>query len=210
MPIANWSGDLGPCRLVRHTGETWTYESLDALVQKNRNILINNMLSDRPSLLCGVKPKNEYIRTDDHLAYRQYTISSMLWARPWYVILDELDLVVPPWKAMERAYQLRVFWRNPYYFNGHCWTSVRGRNYEFRNGPVPGTGHSGGRYRCYMRFPQTTAERRQYARDFVDEDLKDYPHLRLKNRHLPHSYDDVFRKPQKSWKKQRKTQWRSS
>ncbi len=216
MPTANWSGNLGPCRLVRHTGETWTYESLDALVQNNRNILINNMVSDRPPLLVGRKPTNEYVRIDDHWAYRHRMMQQFgydpfaPWERPWYVVMDELDLIVPPWKVMERAYQLRVFWRNPFYFNGYRWSSDGRRNYEFRNGPVPGTGHSGGRYRCHMRFPQTTAERRQYERDLVDEDLEEFPELRVRNRHLPHSYDDVYRKPQKSWKRQRKTQWRST
>lgn len=212
MPTANWSGNLGPCRLVRHTGETWTYESLDALVQDNRTILIKELLTDRPPLLIGRKPINNYVRIDDHHACRMRMMKDygydpfVPWDRPWYVVLDELDLIVPPWKVQERAYQLRVFDRVywPWYWNG----KHTKRTYEFRNGPVPGTGHSGGRYRCYMRFPQTTAERRQYERDLVDEDLEEFPELRVRNRHLPHSYDDVYRKPQKSWKRQRKTQWR--
>jgi len=216
MFTADWSGNLGPCRLVRHTGETWSYENLDALVRDNHNILIKNLLSDRPPLLSGVRPKNEYVRIDDHHEYRRRMMKDYgydpfaPWDRPWYVVLDELDLIVPPWKVLERAYALRLFdrWYWPWYTPGVD-RKTRKRTYMFRQGVVPGTGHSRGRHRCYMRRPHTTAERRQYERDLVDEDLEDFPQLRVRNRHLRHSYDDIPRnKPRKSWKSQRKTQYR--
>lgn len=215
MPIANWSGNLGPCRLIRHTGETWDYASLDALVQANRNILINNMLSDRPPLLRGKKPKNEYVRVDDHWAYRtrmmqQYGYDPFApWERPWYVVVDELDLIVPPWKVMERAYQLRVFDRTHWYWGYR----VKGkRTYVFRQGVVPGTGHSGGRYYCwYRKSNHVMVDIRQNAWDACDEDLEDYPQLRLRDRDLPiDSWDRHRNKPRKSWKNHRKTQYRST
>lgn len=74
---------------------------------------------------------------------------------------------------------------------------------EFRNGPVPGTGH--GYNRRWLRHVKTTNERRQNS----DPEVYDYVRPARRPNALPNLYDDIPRQYSKSWKdctKKRK-QW---
>lgn len=70
------------------------------------------------------------------------------------------------------------------------------RNYKFRNGPVPRSGIRR-RYKSNMRGPKTKQELSQEVA------------TRAKRKNLPTLYDDLWRKSEKNWKSQRKTQYKS-
>lgn len=92
---------------------------------------------------------------------------------------------------------------------------IRTRNMvevEFRRDPIPGTykRRGGGYGKTVLRRPRTTQERRAYFHDEVSE----YG-IRIRGRrsahHLPNAWDDLVRSDvfdRKSWKRQRKTQWK--
>ena len=74
---------------------------------------------------------------------------------------------------------------------------------NFRNGPVPGTGHNGWKFKNYYRRPATTRE----LRDICNPENKDY--IRNKRKYIPTSWDDIPRGHSRSWKDQSKKrkQW---
>lgn len=71
--------------------------------------------------------------------------------------------------------------------------------YTFRRGPVPGTGV------CYhsfsLRHPKTYNEKRLNA----TPEYKDYIRTKRKPNYLPDVYDDIFIRPEKSWKDKTKS-----
>lgn len=70
------------------------------------------------------------------------------------------------------------------------------KDYTFRCGPVKHTGRSRRRWCNSMRHPRTKQE------------LSQESVTRAKRKHLPTTWDDYWRKSQKSWKSQRKTQYK--
>ena len=73
---------------------------------------------------------------------------------------------------------------------------------EFRNGPVPNTGHKW-RFRNYYRRPRTTQEIRYNS-------IPEYESfVRKKRRYIPTVYDDIPRNIYRSWKHQgkKRKQW---
>lgn len=69
---------------------------------------------------------------------------------------------------------------------------------EFRNGPVSRTG----KYRryCGIRHPHTLNEMKQNC------DVEHCKYVRKRRKHLPTTYDDIFRDTQRCWKEQSKKQ----
>jgi hypothetical protein len=79
--------------------------------------------------------------------------------------------------------------------------------HDYRAGAVPGTGLRLRYGRCWMRGPQTHSARRS---DF-DPIEEHEPRLRrARGTALPTAWDDLPRQHQRSWKKNRATQWRPS
>lgn len=76
-----------------------------------------------------------------------------------------------------------------------------GREAAFRGGPVPGTGRIG-HFRRFRR-PKTQQERRAAGEG------GDLVRARRNAANLPTNYDDIFRNEDRSWKKHRRTQYRS-
>ena len=73
---------------------------------------------------------------------------------------------------------------------------------EFRNGPVPNTGHKW-RFRNYYRRPRTTQEIRYNS-------IPEYESfVRKKRKYIPTVYDDIPRNIYRSWKHQgkKRKQW---
>jgi hypothetical protein len=72
---------------------------------------------------------------------------------------------------------------------------------EFRNGPVPRTGKRG--WYCGIRHPHTLNEMRQNC------DIEHRNYVRKRRKHLPTTWDDIFRSAPRSWKDQskKKKQW---
>lgn len=84
--------------------------------------------------------------------------------------------------------------------------------YEFRKGPVPNISRK--RYSfSYFRHPKTFQELKEYSYNYFDEDIKDYKiKIRKKRKNIPNYWDEIIRSDYKhfSWKRNRKTQWRST
>lgn len=86
----------------------------------------------------------------------------------------------------------------------------RAGSYEFRNGPVQGTGRR--RWRNIDRHPRTLQERRETKALHNDEDLEDLNiKIRTRREKLPTSWDDIPRGDydHRSWKRHRKTQYKA-
>lgn len=83
----------------------------------------------------------------------------------------------------------------------------RAPRHVFRRGPVPGTGKPTGRSICYFRNPRTTAVLRANA-SLDQTDDEESPPARGRRRDLPTAWDDIPRTRDRSWKRQRHTQWR--
>jgi len=119
-----------------------------------------------------------------------------------YVLKDELGEVIDP-AVIE--YYCRQYGRDKY----NNWYTKK-RNYEFRAGPVPGISHA--KWRRYHRKVRTTAEHRENAALECDEDALEYGIKTRGDRrghNLPTSWDDQPRSRERSWKSQRRTQWKS-
>lgn len=114
-----------------------------------------------------------------------------------FVIYDEMRLPVPL-ETIRRAYdKARDSNLNPRF--------RRNKEYEFRRGPVPCTGHR--KWGRWYRYVHTTNERRQNQNiDF--EELQGF-HVKTR-KNLPNSWDDIVRTDHndRSWKTSRKTQWK--
>lgn len=80
----------------------------------------------------------------------------------------------------------------------------RAPHHVFRRGPVPGTGKPTGWAACYFRNPHTAAEMRANA----GADEGGSSGVRGRRRDLPSAWDDILRTRDRSWKRQRRTQWR--
>lgn len=141
------------------------------------------------------------------LAYNtQYQIGirqDWLEGRPRYLLLDENGLIIPLWKVAELYAQF------PY--KRKSWRSRRYGEYHYRHGSVPGirkrkNGH-------WYKRQRTMAEKRAAASLEVDEDAREY-HIKPRRSvpNIPDAYDDRIRSDcniRRSWKRHRKTQWRT-
>ena len=72
----------------------------------------------------------------------------------------------------------------------------------YRRTPVPNTGQ-GNHLRKFLRFPKTTAEKR-WNLCHIKEGIK----IRRRRLYTPTCLDDIWRRPERSWKKFRKNQWK--
>lgn len=83
------------------------------------------------------------------------------------------------------------------------WTSA-----EYSGSPVPNVSKRRGG-NGYWRWPRTQAERRLNQ---PDPEVRKWGEPPVRGRRtsasLPSAWDDIFRETQKSWKKQRRTQWK--
>jgi hypothetical protein len=139
------------------------------------------------------------------MAYIRSSLEPASWTRGQFVLLDELGLVIAPETIVERFFQLgcpnRTQWSR---FNYDPET-------DFRNGPVKGI-RCRRHWKCQsLRHMATTQEIRE--NDFLnyDEDAVEY-RIKARGRRrkacLPTVWDDYWRRPQKNWKQQRRTQWK--
>lgn len=105
---------------------------------------------------------------------------------------------------------------NIYYHNSakrrKRWDQKRWGDYEYRNGPVKGTGKGRWSYGPYMRHPRTQQELREIALFESYEELKDL-NIRIRGRRkdLPTHWDDFARRDRqdRSWKRHRKNQYKN-
>lgn len=96
-----------------------------------------------------------------------------------------------------------LYWFNLKKYRHH---KVGGKHY--RKLPVPHT-------RCYrasaqyFRYPKTLQELKNIDALYHDDDMKDLKvKIRAKRKYIPTSWDDFWRDKPRSWKKQRKHQWK--
>lgn len=80
--------------------------------------------------------------------------------------------------------------------------------YEFRQGPVPKI-RKGHRWRGVYRHPATTQELRELSFAEVDEDIIEFK-VKIRKKNLRTYWDDIPRRDlsHRSWKRNRKTQWK--
>jgi len=83
-------------------------------------------------------------------------------------------------------------------FKAHKRDMIESKN-KFRKYPVPNTGRKLP-LRKWLRYPSTQSERKSDPA---------YQRAKRNYTNLPTAWDDNFRRPQRSWKKHRKTQWKS-
>ncbi len=91
-----------------------------------------------------------------------------------------------------------------------CWPGSALKAHAEKLGlPIPGTGHSGGKWRGRYRRPVTLSENRAICGMEADRD--EFPvhweHMRVRNR-LPTGWDDMPRSRERGWKSQRSHQWK--
>ena len=128
-----------------------------------------------------------------------------------YLLRDECGLTIPLWKIEETALQAGMvrWWRERF-----AWNWKPRRQYKYRCDPVP-------HIHCYrggnsvFRNVGTYSERREndFCNEF-DEDAKFYgvrSRAARTSGNLPEPWDDILRSDwgNKSWKKHRKTQYRT-
>ena len=76
--------------------------------------------------------------------------------------------------------------------------------------PVPGTGRKRGRFGTSLRHPQTLGELKANAALEADDELP-VPTAYIRTRkYIPTAYDDLIRNQTRTWKRYRRTQWRSA
>ena len=124
---------------------------------------------------------------------------------------DECGLIIPAWKIEEHINNKETIIRVPWF-----WRAPPGYVYEFRGGPIPGTGHGKWWFGSWYRRPKTTQEIRKTAgllEDLKDEEFQVKIRGRRRPRSLPTAWDDKSRsdyRTRKNWKtnSRRKKQWK--
>ena len=125
------------------------------------------------------------------------------WLWGWHRERADAPLVIVDRLGREWPHAVVARWYRAHVQGTH---ERRLQNPGFRTHPVPGVRKSRGG-RSHYRHPKTTAQLRARAGRLKDE-LE--PSFRGGRREVPTVYDDNFARPQRSWKSQRRHQWKAS
>lgn len=220
----DWKKIVGPVYLICVNGKVTECESFDKFILSTRFNFIDHCITDR-----DVKTSMEmlYIRMDARMAMKDGSYRDV-WRGDYYYetargshnLRDENHVIIPRWKIIERAMHLGthidpyrshyLIRRNGYWYGNDPYLYNHDKN--FRNGPVPGI-RKGRRY-CFFRHVRTNKERRDNVALMNDEDAQEYgvePRGKRRGHNLPTAWDDICRQDfrTRSWKRHRKTQWKT-
>lgn len=182
----NWNGPLGPVTLKSDRRADRVYADIAEAAAEIRRL--NLEMSERP-----LPPRigDAWI---GFFAARN-------------ILVDNCGLIIPVWRI---AREIEALPPRP----APSWAH-RFRDYiperDFRDGPVPGTGKTRGRYGCYLRHMKTRQEMRENIGLEVDlRDLEDFPlrvKIRGRRKNLPTLWDDIPHAQRgDSWKNYRNQQ----
>lgn len=113
------------------------------------------------------------------------------------MVFDEYDRIIDPRDFKEQILNYK-FESNRYSYR------ICDNKYEFRKDPVPGVRRKRSHRGSYLRYPQTTQERRLSC----DLEIQEYIKPKRNMMNLPNAWDDIWRNKDHSWKaKKLEKQW---